>query len=140
MTCLPDVNVWMTLTVPEHVHHAAADAWYTRARYDWIVFSRITQMGFLRLLSDPKVMGARAQTPAEAWKTYDAWLQQDRIGYAAEPGEIDTGWRNISTAWGANSWTDAYLAAFASSSGYTLVTFDRQLGRRGESHVELLVL
>jgi len=140
MTCLPDVNVWIALTVAGHVHHAAAAGWYEHAPYERIVFSRVTQMAFLRLLTNPKVMGPDALTAARAWKTYDLWRAQERVALAAEPPGLEETWRRLPhpASGGPNFWTDAYLAAFASVSGFALATFDRQLGRRAGVTVDLL--
>jgi predicted nucleic acid-binding protein len=49
MTCLPDVNVWLALTIAEHVHHAPAKRWFESQEHEQIAFCRVTQMGFLRL-------------------------------------------------------------------------------------------
>jgi predicted nucleic acid-binding protein len=46
MTCLPDVNVWLALTVAEHVHHAAATQWFETLEREQIAFCRVTQTGF----------------------------------------------------------------------------------------------
>ena len=140
MTCLPDVNVWIALTVVEHVHHRAAFDWFEQAPYEHIAFSRVTQMGFLRLLTNTKILGTDALSPIEAWKTFDGWRQQERVTFVAEPSHLEETWRKLSHArsGGPNSWTDAYLGAFASVAGFTLVTFDRQLSRRAGLPVELL--
>jgi toxin-antitoxin system PIN domain toxin len=140
MTCFPDVNVWLALAVIEHVHHAAAAAWYESGSCEKIAFSRITQMGFLRLLTNNKALGSDALTVVEAWKKFDLWRGAERVTYATEPDGLEREWRNLSTTpgHGANFWTDAYLVAFAARSGFTLVTFDRQLSRTKGVAVELL--
>jgi len=77
MTCLPDVNVWIALTVAEHVHHAVAKQWFESSEEGQIAFCRVTQMGFLRLLTNPRVMAGQALTPDRAWNVLDA-LFRDR--------------------------------------------------------------
>ncbi len=140
MTCLPDVNVWLALTVAEHLHHRAAIAWYEQFSDDCIAWARITQMGFLRLLTNPRVMGKDALTGIKAWKLYDDWCQDPRVIWAAEPDDLDVCWRKATASGrsGPNFWTDAYLAAFASAAGFTLVTFDRSLA--GAKHVAVQFL
>jgi predicted nucleic acid-binding protein len=39
---------------------------------------------------------------------------------------------------GPNFWTDAYLAAFATAAGYTVVTFDRGFKRHKAAKLNLL--
>jgi hypothetical protein len=53
MTCLPDVNVWLALTVAEHVHHAAATQWFETLEREQIAFCRVTQTGFFAAAYKP---------------------------------------------------------------------------------------
>src|ERR1035438_8689919 len=129
MTCLPDVNVWLALTVAEHAHHRAAVAWYEGRSFAQLTWVRVTQMGFLRLLTNSKVMGKDVLTAAAAWRICDRWSEDPRVIWSAEPPGLDVHWRNAthSDRSGANFWTDAYLAAFAVAAGFRLVTFGRGL-------------
>jgi hypothetical protein len=140
MTCLPDVNVWVALAVAEHVHHAAARLWFDSIQNDSIVFCRVTQMGFLRLLTNPRVMAADALTPSRAWRALDAFYQDSRILLAPEPPGLEPSWRALTRprAPGANFWRDAYLAAFALAGGHTIVTFDKGFGRFDKLKLRLL--
>jgi uncharacterized protein len=140
MIYFPDVNVWIALYSPGHVHQAAALEWFGSSPESGIAFSRITQMGFLRLLTNRHVMGINMLNPASAWQAYDEFLQNARIFFAHEPPSIEKNWRALTepSDSGANAWTDAYLAAFANQSGYTLVTFDTQLARRQHRGARLL--
>ena len=139
MTCFPDVNFWVALTVIEHVHHDRAAAWYEEPSSDRIAFSRITQMGFLRLLTNRKALGPDTMSVPGAWKTYETWRREPRVTYAAEPDGLEAEWRRLGNTLGhgPNFWTDAYLAAFAMSAGFTLITFDRQLARVKGLSIEL---
>jgi len=141
MTCLPDVNVWVALAVAEHVHHRAAKAWLDAAQDDTVAFCRVTQMGFLRLLCNPRAMAEDVLTPARAWRALDAFCVDSRILIAAEPPGLEASWRALTTprAPGANFWTDAYLAAFASAAGHTLITFDKGFRRFDKLRLRLLV-
>ena len=140
MTCFPDVNVWIALTVAEHTHHEAATKWYNTAEWDSLVFSRVTQMGLLRLLTNEHVMGKRVVTASGAWKIMDKLLQYPDIRFASETAGIDTVWREFSESQqsSTNLWTDAWLAAFALTTGFTLVTFDRRFSRYGGIPVKIL--
>lgn len=66
-------------------------------------------------------------TQTEAWKTYDRWLQDDRIGFLEEPAGIEAAFRAFTQSGQAapKDWADSYLAAFAQDAQLTLVTFDR---------------
>jgi len=140
MTCLPDVNVWLALTVAEHVHHAAAMQWFETPEHEQIAFCRVTQMGFLRLLTNPRVMADAALTPERAWNLLDTLLRDIRIFFSAEPLDLETFFRGSTRRRqrGVNSWTDAYLSAFASAAGFTLVTFDVGYARHKDIQLRLL--
>jgi toxin-antitoxin system PIN domain toxin len=127
MTYLPDVNLWLALAVAEHVHHRAAREWVDTAANDTIAFCRVTQMGFLRLLTNPRVMADDALRAGAAWHLLESLRKDERIVFSPEPRDIERTWRSLtaSPSTGPNFWTDTYLAAFAQSTGYTLVTFDR---------------
>ena len=53
---------------------------------------RITQMGFLRLLTNRHVMQEEVVSPDQAWETYQALRSDRRIRYLAEPGELTELW------------------------------------------------
>ncbi|MEO5924608.1 MAG: TA system VapC family ribonuclease toxin [Bryobacteraceae bacterium] len=140
MNYLVDVNVWLALALIGHTHQATAQNWFETTDAQGSFFCRITQKGFLRLLTNRPVMGANVLTSAEAWKLYDAFFQDGRVRFAAEPTGIETGGRTQTGGHpsGPNSWTDAYLAAFAAAADLTLVTFDRAFARRKDVSAQVL--
>lgn len=124
----PDVNVWLALTHSRHIHHAIAADWF-REREETLFFCRLTQLSFLRLLTNEQVMGVDVMSQAAAWREYHRWFEDERIEFHREPEspEFETIFQEFSSR-GRQSpklWADAYLAAFARVSGLTLVTFDR---------------
>jgi uncharacterized protein len=139
MTFLPDVNVWLALAVAEHVHHKVAVEWMNAAD-DTIAFCRVTEMGFLRLLTNSRVMARDVCTAERAWRTMEAFRQDDRIVFASEPPVLERSWRTMTTfhKTGANFWTDTYLAAFVEVAGYTLVTLDRGFQKYKKLSVRIL--
>ena len=140
MICFPDINVWIALIVVEHIHHEAATDWYASAEWDTLVFSRITQMGFLRLLTNVHVMGNQVASASGAWTIMD-WLRLSTdIRFAAEPEGIEEIWRSLTASRqsSVNLWTDAWLAAFAMSTGFTLVTFDQGFARYNDVPLKVL--
>ena len=59
---LPDINVWLALAFDSHIHHPDAKKWFDGLADDAICyFCRLTQLGFLRLATNPKVFGADAR-------------------------------------------------------------------------------
>jgi predicted nucleic acid-binding protein len=96
-----------------------------------LIFSRYTELGLLRLLSNQSVMGARVLTLGQAWDVYDQWLADPRIEFYPEPQNVDETLRGMTkplAAQAASKWLgDAYLLAYAQQCGATLVTFDQAL-------------
>ena len=130
----PDVNVWVALTYDGHSRHGDAKQWFealnAEARF---FFCRVTQLGLLRLLTTEAVMGAEeVMTQAGAWEAYDAWLNDDRVSFLAEPPALDGAFRGISRNRrpAPKDWADSYLAAFALATDLILVTFDVALHHR----------
>jgi toxin-antitoxin system PIN domain toxin len=140
MTYLADVNVLVALAVIGHTHHATASAWFEDSKDDEVALCRFTQAGFLRLLTNQRVMGENVVRPASAWEIYDVLLEDSRIGFISEPPGIEASWRAAARHphTGPNFWTDAYLVAFAAAAGLDVVTFDRGFPRHENVQVRLL--
>jgi uncharacterized protein len=123
---LPDVNVWLALVAAGHVHHSLARDWFAQQSDSSVAFCRITQMALLRLLTNSHVMGRSPRTIVEAWEVFRALRQDRRVVFAPDQERVDTTWQQLMTqpGIGPSSWTDAYLASFALTYSYSLVTFD----------------
>ncbi len=65
MTALPDVNVLIALAWPNHVHHAAARAWFREQRRDGWATCPMTEAGFVRVSCNPSVV-RHTVTPLDA--------------------------------------------------------------------------
>ncbi|MDP2367989.1 TA system VapC family ribonuclease toxin [Rhodoferax sp.] len=145
---LPDINVWLALAVQEHPHHAAARRYWDDAHAQpslapgaaTLWFCRITMLGLVRLLCQPKAVGAGALQLDAAWALYQQYRSLPQIGLASEPLDCDTqlGALLAKQTLPARLWTDAYLAALAQSSGLRLVTFDRDFDRFGLDGILIL--
>jgi toxin-antitoxin system PIN domain toxin len=128
----PDLNVWLALSDRHHAHHGEAWNWL-RSLPDssQVLFCRFTQLGLLRLLTNPAVMGAETLTSREAWNVFDRWMGDPFITFHPEPLNIESTFREATlstTAKNSSSWIgDCYLLAHAKESGATLVTFDKAL-------------
>ena len=145
---LPDINVWLALAVQEHPHHQAALRYWgtvqsesTReaaaaARADagpTLWFCRVTMLGLVRLLCQPKAVGPGALDTLAAWTLYTQYRALPHIGLLPEPEGCDDALRALMGAgpFPPRLWTDAYLAALSMSAGLRLVTFDRDFERFG---------
>src|SRR5215469_14949525 len=128
--CLPDVNVWIAAASDRHEHHAAARQWFDSSSAP-ICFCRVTQMAFLRLLTNPKVMGEEILSPAQAIVVYRQLLADERVRLEPEPPNIEDVWISLMSMSAASggTWTDAYLAAFVLEANFRLVSFDRGMRR-----------
>jgi hypothetical protein len=137
MIYLPDVNVWIALTSDQHVHHPLANQWIETLNADKLAFCRVTELGFLRLLTNAHVMGASVLKAAQALNIYDTLHADQRIVFVTEQPGFSSHWRKIadSISGGPNAWTDAYLAALASFERITIATFDRRFRPLGDCSV-----
>jgi predicted nucleic acid-binding protein len=113
------------------MHSDAAWAWYSRQEDDRFFFCRFTQIGLLRLLVTSAVMGKDVRTVGEAWKVYDRWLQDSRVGIRQEVFGFDAAFhaatRPVSRLSSPKALGDCYLLAVSQVADATLVTFDRGL-------------
>ena len=126
---LADSNVWLALALSKHEFHAAARRWLGRQSGEAALFCRSTQQSFLRLLTTKAVFapyGIPALSNKAAWSLYEGFLANERIAWSEEPRGLETSWNRLGGASKASPklWMDAYLAAFAMSGGYQLVTMD----------------
>ena len=65
MTALLDVNVLIALAWPNHVHHAAARAWFEERRGGGWATCPLTEAGFVRVSCNPSVV-RHSVTPLDA--------------------------------------------------------------------------
>jgi toxin-antitoxin system PIN domain toxin len=132
---LPDVNVWLALSLKAHEHHAIAWRWYQALSSDEeLAFCRITQMALLRLLTNERVAGLETLNQRQAWAVYDKWLMAGGAVYLTEPMSLESRFRSFTerTVPAHKDWTDSYLAGFAAAGSLELITFDKALSRRAK--------
>ncbi len=125
-TDLLDVNVWIALAYEDHQHHPAARVYWETQSAARFAFCRTTMLGFLRLITHPRIMNGQPLTPPEAWQAYRAFRALPEVVFLAEPAGIEPLFAASSEtpAFPNHRWTDAYLAALAQASGARLVSFD----------------
>lgn len=120
---LADVNVLIALTDAEHAHHTRAVQWFDASGHrDWGVCA-LTEAGFLRITSNPKVGSYSIE---DATETLAALI--DHPGYRFWP--INDHWATlaapfIARVFGHQQITDAYLLGLAIKEGGVLVTMDK---------------
>ncbi|MCH7875398.1 MAG: PIN domain-containing protein [Gemmatimonadetes bacterium] len=137
MAVLLDVNVLIALAWPNHVHHAAAVAWFTAHRDGGWATCPVTESGFVRVSSNTHVI-PEAKRPAEAiavlraltalnghrfWSDDVSFCQSSFIAPAriVSHGQV----------------TDAHLVALALHRQGRLATFDRRMGDVVPAHVDV---
>ncbi|MGD0497784.1 MAG: TA system VapC family ribonuclease toxin [Bryobacteraceae bacterium] len=128
---LIDINVWLALTWDQHPQHAPAARWYASIDDAALLFCRFTMLGFLRLLTNRRVMGGSTMTLAGALGLYDQWTQDPRVDLTPEPRGAETMFRQAVAPFALQPATkavaDCYLVGFAAAAGARVVTFDAGL-------------
>lgn len=121
---LLDVNVLVALAWPNHMHHRQAQAWFAQKAATAFRTCPITQIGFVRISSNPAFSPA-AVSPAQALALLDRVSLLP--GHEFWPDDIP--WRDASALCpplgGHRQVTDAYLVALATQRGGILATLDR---------------
>lgn len=124
---LADINVWIAIVHPAHLHHRTAREWFHALGRDQASMCRFTQLGFLRLLTNQGVMGPEVKSQVEAWRVLDELSGNARVQYLDEPPGVGELFRRLTqNRQPANkTWSDAYIGAIAVQSGLHIATFDR---------------
>lgn len=140
-SCLADINVLVALFVGHHAHHALARNWFAASRQREIGLCRYVQLGVIRLLGNPAVMGNSAISGPAAFRLIQDLLDLDeRLEFVQEPPNLDSFLPEMLShpAPASKAVNDVYLAAFAIASNRRLVTFDS--GFRRFRDLDLLLL
>ena len=126
-TFLLDVNVLIALAWPQHVHHPQAHAWFERVGRKAWASCPLTELAFVRISSNPKII-ANAVSPRAAAAAlaqmialpgHTFWADDLPVnGLTALSGTAMTGHRQV---------TDAYLIELARHHGGVLATLDASL-------------
>ena len=128
---LPDLNVWLALACPDHSHHRQAVHYWEQQAAEQVLFCTVTALGLVRLVCQPKLMGATVKTAAEASALLDSFCQQPGVGMTSAE---QAGWELFHQLLNSGELpprlcTDAYLAALAIANGWRLVSFERDFER-----------
>jgi hypothetical protein len=133
---LLDVNALVALAWDSHVHHTRMRSWFAeRAVHGWATCP-VTESGFVRVSSNPKVLPAPISVPqarqvlASLRGVAGHHFVTDNVSFADADIPRVAGYRQI---------TDAHLLVLARRHGLALLTFDSGLAAMsGGADVELL--
>lgn len=126
-----DTNLWIAAVFPSHpLHRTAQQALQEHSGAEPALFCRATQNSFLRLASTPalhRMYGAEGLTNRDALQALQAIQRLPQVSVAEEPPGLFALWVRIAAIERASPklWMDAYLAAFAITGTWRLVTLDR---------------
>jgi len=121
---LPDVNVLLALLWPRHQGHAAAHAWFAKSGQRAWATNALTQLGVLRLLTNPAVTQGAVSAPTALAVLSEA---TSHAGHEFWPldRDIPAGLKPLAAKLrGHQQWTDAVLLWQATERDGVLVTFD----------------
>jgi toxin-antitoxin system PIN domain toxin len=133
-----DVNVLLALSWRPHVHHGEAINWFRKNRAAGFATCPLTQLGFVRLSSNPKFT-KDAVSPREAMELLDRITKSAHHTFwpdslpcrKAMEGKMISGYRQL---------TDFYLRGLAMANNGILATFDGSIPNTGvfQKHVVLI--
>jgi toxin-antitoxin system PIN domain toxin len=140
---LLDVNVLVALFDPDHVHHDLAHDWFADQRSHGWATCPITEMGLVRVLSNPKYR-PDAYRPAEVAGHLRAFCDSGFHHFWPDQVSVtDEHVFTLSAARGSAQITDVYLLGLAIRQGGALATFDRSIPLAsvpGATHTHLRVI
>ena len=135
---LLDVNALMALAWPNHQHHRAVVARLDRQPSPEWATCALTQFGFVRLSSNPTVVGVR-RTPAQALNLLGDLVADLQHRYLTPLPALPDVTRHFHHLLGHQQVTDAYLLAVAAVHKAVLLTLDRRLAPpAGGADVEVI--
>lgn len=133
---LLDINVLLALAWPNHQFHQRAHSWFSRhGKAAWGTCA-VTQLGFVRLSSNP-AFTPLAKTPREAADLLMAMTQREGHFFLdSQPSLVTEPLREQFTKiTGHKQITDAYLIAICQVHRCKLATFDHKLMAIAPSNV-----
>ena len=121
---LLDINVLLALAWPTHQHHQDAHAWFHReSKHGWASCA-LTQLGFVRLSSNPAYT-PDAVSPQDAVSLLERLTSHAKHRFWTDLPPIDV--RAIRHAGGHRQVMDAYLVQIARHYKARVITLDRRL-------------
>ena len=122
---LLDVNVLVALAWRTHEHHQVAADWFANAADDGWATCPMTQCGFVRISSNPKIIH-KAVSPMQAVALLQEMLKnKNHVFWEENISLTDTKYFGRFTITGHRQITDAYLLELAIRNGGRIATLDR---------------
>jgi toxin-antitoxin system PIN domain toxin len=135
--------VFVALTVDAHPAHQVTRDWLQRLLVgDTVGFCRMSEMSFLRLVTQKIADSYAPITNGEAVEKLEQWKRLAFVEVCSEPEKLEAEWLRLATVGKAapKRWMDAYLAAFALQSRMRLVTLDGDFEKYRKDGLDLLLL
>lgn len=139
---LPDVNVLLALVWPRHQCHASAHAWFAKSGQNAWATNVLTQLGVLRLLTNPAITQGAVNavtalgvlSEATTHPGHEFWPLDRETPVGLKPF--------VARITGHQQWMGGVLLSQAMQRDGLLVTFDSGIKElaRGELSAHLLVL
>ena len=131
MIDLPDINVWIAMSSPDHTHRTRAERYWRQESAPRVAFCAVTMLGLVRVCSNAPIFDGQRISPVDAWAAFRLWMDLSEVDYLPDPpGCRDALDRLVSSgSVSRHAWTDAYLAAFAITAGTRVVSFDDDFRR-----------
>jgi hypothetical protein len=121
---LPDVNLLLALLWPRHQSHAAAHAWFAKSGQQAWATNALTQLGVLRLLTNPAVTQGAVSAPTALAVLSEAISHAGHEFWPLDR-DIPASLRPLAAkVRGHQQWTDTLLLWQAMERDGVLVTFD----------------
>ncbi len=134
---LLDTNVLLALAWPSHQHHAAAHEWFkAQSRHGWATCA-FTQLGFVRLSSNPAYT-SDAAAPQDAAALLHALLAHKRHRFWPSPAADNPAL--YAQALGHQQVNDAWLVEVARRQRGRLVTLDTRMPVHARSEDAVFVI
>lgn len=123
-TALLDVNILTALLWPAHEHHDAAHRWFAARRNARWVTCPLTQLGFVRIVSNP-AFSRDALSPPDALALLAENVAHPGHAFWTDNLQVPAAVKAMETGLqGYRQLTDAYLLALASRRKGVFATFD----------------
>src|SRR5689334_20708288 len=126
---LPDVNVLLALMWPRHQSHAAAHRWFSGLGHTGWATNALTQLGVLRLLTNPAVTQGTVSAIAAVEALTETMHHPGHEFWALDALMTDSLRPLAARLQGHQQWMDAALLAQAAVRKGVLVTFDAGMKR-----------
>jgi toxin-antitoxin system PIN domain toxin len=123
---LLDVNALLALAWPNHQFHGAVVRRLDRSPSTEWATCLLTQLGFVRLSSNPTIVGVR-KTPGQALDLLSRLIADQHHVYLETLPSLVSVESSFRPLLGHQQVTDAYLVAIAEANDATLLTLDQRL-------------